>query len=140
MNEFYPQVALKIVFKPSNTLGQYFKFKDVIPDALQSSVVYKYNCSRCSATYIGQTKRQLRVRIAEHQGKSFRTGHPISKPPFSAIRNCCEASGHSIKDSDFSVLFVTDDDVTRLLAESVLTRDIQPTLGTHESSTSLLCF
>ena len=136
----YPQVSLRVIFRPSNTIGQWFKYKDCIPDALQSSVVYEYKCSRCNATYIGQTKRQLTVRIAEHQGKSYRTGLPISKPSFSAIRNCCEASGHKINKNDFSVLFAANDDTTRLLAESLLIRDRQPTLCTHESSTPLLCY
>ena len=132
VKECYPQVSLKVVFRPSNTIGQWFRYKDRIPDALQSSIVYEYKCSRCSASYIGQTKRQLRVRIAEHRGESYRTGLPISKPSFSAIRNCCEPSGHQINKSDFSVMFAANDDRTRLLAESLLIRDRHPTLGTHK--------
>ena len=30
-------------------------------------VVYKINCKDCDASYVGQTGRQLRTRIAEHR-------------------------------------------------------------------------
>ena len=103
MSEFYPQVSLRVIFKPSSTLFQQFKFKDRICDALQSSVVYKFKCSRCNSTYIGQTKRHLTARIAEHRGRSFRTGFPLSKPSYSAIREHSEASDHPIYPSDFTI-------------------------------------
>lgn len=32
----------------------------------QTNVVYKFDCSNCSAIYIGQTKRSLKTRITEH--------------------------------------------------------------------------
>jgi len=31
--------------------------------------VYKINCNDCSASYVGQTKRQLGTRINEHRNK-----------------------------------------------------------------------
>jgi len=30
-------------------------------------VVYKLNCNNCEATFVDQTKRQLKTRIAEHR-------------------------------------------------------------------------
>jgi len=30
-------------------------------------MIYKLNCNNCEATYVGQTKRQLKTRIAEHR-------------------------------------------------------------------------
>ena len=41
MNEFYPQVTVRVIFKPKLTIQNFFKFKDRVPDKLQSSVVYK---------------------------------------------------------------------------------------------------
>lgn len=140
ISEHYPQVSLRVIFKPTNLLSHYFKFKDNIPDALLSSVVYKFNCSICNSAYIGQTKRHLATRIAEHRGLSVRTALPLSRPPFSAVRDHSEASGHPLSHSDFSVLFSSTDDSARLVAESLLTHSLKPNLGTHESSTPLLCF
>ena len=50
----------------SSKVGQYFSNKDVIPKELQSYVVYKFTCSCCAATYIGETSRHLSTRIKEH--------------------------------------------------------------------------
>jgi len=33
----------------------------------QSNIVYKLSCSNCEASYVGQTKRQLKTRINEHE-------------------------------------------------------------------------
>jgi len=33
----------------------------------KNNVIYKIGCKNCDATYIGQTKKQLRIRIKEHK-------------------------------------------------------------------------
>ena len=33
----------------------------------QTNIVYKFNCKNCPVTYIGKSKRTLRVRINEHK-------------------------------------------------------------------------
>ncbi|EZA54572.1 hypothetical protein X777_05708 [Ooceraea biroi] len=40
--------------------------KDKLEDARKTGVVYKINCSDCEASYVGQTKRYLMMRINEH--------------------------------------------------------------------------
>ena len=40
--------------------------KPVIPKPMQSHLVYEICCPGCSSSYVGQTVRQLKVRIAEH--------------------------------------------------------------------------
>lgn len=50
-----------------NKLYNYIKFHKVILfKTSYSNVVYKINCSNCNASYIGQTIRQLRIKISEH--------------------------------------------------------------------------
>ena len=44
-------------------------FHDPIPDSLKSSVVYKFQCAGCEASYIGETSRHLSTRIDEHLRK-----------------------------------------------------------------------
>ena len=41
------------------------KVKDVIPVGMNSKVVYKIPCS-CGRIYIGETIRQLELRVKEH--------------------------------------------------------------------------
>ena len=38
---FYPQLSIRFVWKPDNILKNWFRYKDRIPDALQSSIVYQ---------------------------------------------------------------------------------------------------
>ena len=40
--------------------------KDMIPKGLKSSVVYKYTCDACKASYIDETTRHISSRISEH--------------------------------------------------------------------------
>ena len=69
-----------------NSIGSLFRFKDHLHLNMLSSVVYKYSCAQCaSGTYVGSTTRALHMRIAEHRGRSFRTGKLVQSPK-SSIR------------------------------------------------------
>ena len=62
------RLDIRVCFKPSTSLRRLFSSpKDRPPDMDLSSVVYKIPCAKCSACYIGQTKRRLSQRIAEHK-------------------------------------------------------------------------
>ena len=61
---------IKIIFRSSTRLADFFRFKDKIPLCLRSNVVYKFTCGRCSATYSGETCRHFKVRVGEHSGIS----------------------------------------------------------------------
>ena len=139
LREFYPQLAVRVIFKPTHTIGNLFKFKDVVPVELQSSVVYKYQCC-CNATYIGMTKRQLSVRISEHCGRSLRTNRPIAKPPFSAIRNHSETCDHPLLKTSFSVLASRTNDMELSTVETLYIIKEKPSLCSHERSADSLCF
>ena len=82
----------------------FFKFKDRVPLSLASSVVYQYTCRQCSATYICETKKQLRVRISQHKGISFRTNRPLSSFDSSKIYEHAFDSNHPISDDSFKNL------------------------------------
>ena len=143
MREFYPQLLVRVIFRPKYTIQNFFKFKDSIPLELQSCVVYKYQCHSCSAIYIGKTKRQLRVRIFEHLGRSVRTNRQIAKPPFSAIRDHSHDADHALRrDSliSFTVLASRSHDMELNVTESLLTARDKPTIGLNDRSTELLCF
>jgi len=43
--------------------------KDHLPIGMNKNVVYKLACKNCDVTYVGQTKRKLNTKIAEHKKK-----------------------------------------------------------------------
>ena len=139
LKEFYPQLNVRIIFKPKNTIQRLFKFKDPVPLKLQSSVVYKYTCHCCKAMYYGQTKRHLFVRIYEHLGKSLRTGSRINNPPNSSIRDHCRTSNHKIKLESFKIMANTSEMELGIIESLFIHRD-KPNLNNNAQSISLLCF
>jgi len=51
-----------------NNLGKFIKaHKDTNKILTNNNVVYKIQCNDCNASYVGQTKRQLKTRIKEHR-------------------------------------------------------------------------
>ena len=53
---------------------------------MRSSLVYKFCCARCASEYVGSTIRTIHTRVAEHAGRSFRTGSLLTIPPHPNIR------------------------------------------------------
>ena len=63
--QFCKNTKFKLVFTPFK-IGSLFSSKDPVPLTLSSSVVYKFICRSCNASYIGETQRHLNTRIKEH--------------------------------------------------------------------------
>ena len=42
---------VKIIFQTSNPLKNYFRFKDVVPQALRSCQIYNFTCRSCCFIY-----------------------------------------------------------------------------------------
>ena len=107
---------------------------------LRSGVVYEFKCRSCNASYIGQTKRHLATRIAEHRGISVRTNRRVLKPLYSAIRDHSLDADHVFSKEDFRVLHTSTLDTERSICESLLAAKLKPALCHHDTSTPLLCF
>ena len=58
-------INIKLVFTSFKS-KTYFWYKDPIPDDLKSFLVYKFTCVSCSCSYIGETCRDFKTRIEEH--------------------------------------------------------------------------
>jgi len=57
-----------ISFRCINTLRHFVKVhKDQDHILSKNNVVYKISCNDCDASYVGQTKRQLKTRLKEHK-------------------------------------------------------------------------
>ena len=97
----FPQIQLRVIFKPIRRLSSFFRFKDQIPLALRSRVVYKFKCQCCESLYIGETIRHLHARVSEHMGVSAYTGKPISFTTLSAVLTHHKQTGHPVSLTDF---------------------------------------
>ena len=69
---------------------------------MRSSVIYKFQCPGCHASYYGKTSRNLITRCREHLGIN-KAGLEI-KGSSSAIRDHINQSGHAASVNDFSIL------------------------------------
>ena len=136
-NLVYPQVAFRFTFTNSYTIGSFFRYKDRIPKALCSNIVYKFSCSCCNARYIGSSTRSLKIRVLEHKGLSYRTSVPLSKPSFSEIREHAIATGHNFNLDNFEILMTKNDTTSLRIAESLFIHDLKPSLNNYEASVKL---
>ena len=136
LSEFYPQLDVKLIFNNRNTVGNLFRYKDNIAPLLQSNVVYKYLCGQRSDSYIGETKRHLKSRVAQHKGISPRTGLPSKNPPNSKIYHHYAATGHDILSENFSILSSNEPYLIKI-SESLAIGKNSPSLNDKNSSIPL---
>lgn len=134
VSKFYPQVNLRLIFCNNNTIANMFPYKDLIPQDVKSNIVYKYSCGMCDSTYIGETTRHYKTRIAEHMGVSARTGRPIITR--SNIFDHKVGTGHPISEDNFSIINCSNSwDVK--LSESIAIHIGRPVLNAMLSSMPL---
>ena len=55
--QLLPACDLRVIFKVSLRMKNYFNLKDKIKRELHSSLVYNFKCNSCNAEYIGKTNR-----------------------------------------------------------------------------------
>lgn len=61
------KTSLKLIYTIPKKLDKLIKRgKDKLSKTDRTDIVYKIDCNKCDATYIGQTKRHLNTRIKEH--------------------------------------------------------------------------
>ena len=105
---------------------------------MQSKVAYLFTCPKCKVgTYLGATKRLLKVRVDSHSGVSYRTGCPLNKKEFSNIRDHCNKCKSKITYDCFKVVGRAMDDTSLPLLESLLIKSFVPSLNGQCSSTNL---
>ena len=143
MGDFYPQVALRVVYSDCNTIGNRFNFKDKVSKLCMSNIVYKYTCEFCKEFYIGKTCRQFRNRIREHQGLTVRKGEPCapSGEVFSEVRKHCHEVHHSAVNPDsFEILAKLRNKYDLEYLESLYQRSLRPKIINHCQSIPLLSY
>ena len=117
-----------------NSIGSLFWFKDCLPLNMLSSVEYEYRCVQyVSGTYVGSTTRALHMRIADHRGRSFRTGKLIHSPK-SSIREHSLKCSKFISENDFVVLGQEKQEVYLRMLESLFILKHRPLLNEMQSA------
>jgi len=96
---FYPQITnkiqkvlrkknLKIVYKNPGKLSDLLgNPKDKVKDFKLKSGIYKMECLECGIPYIGQTKRNLKIRQSEHESRES-----------SVVFQHCNENSHQMKE------------------------------------------
>jgi uncharacterized protein YcfL len=131
------------VFRPTLRLSNFFMFKDKIPDALRSCVVYSFKCRCCSASDVGQTVRHLHTvyeSLNTSVGISALTGKTSSSPQLTSIFSHLSHSGHTASLDDFKILSSCSSPDELLVRESLLISKLKPTLNQQGSSIPLTSF
>jgi len=137
IGRYYPQINIRVIFTSKFRIQNFFKFKDKLPLSVVSSVVYQYNCGQCSATYIGETRKQLKVRICQHQMKSFRTNSMLASITPSKIAEHMINYDHQINYNSFKILSSCDNPFDQKILESIYIDRFKPNLNDHSSSVEL---
>ena len=133
--KYFSNVSLKVILNNSFTVGSFFRFKDTLPFQMRASLVYQFSCARCASAYVGMTTRNLYARIAEHRGRSFRTGNVLATPLHSAIRDHTEGTCDvRISDEDFRILSSSKSDFELRILESLYIFKLSPPLNNSNSS------
>ena len=106
--------------------------KDKLTLMSHNDVVYRISCKECEATYVGQTKRQLKTRIKEHRSDINKTsGLP------SVISNHRLEFDHEFDWDNVSVLDKEKSYTKRLISEMVHIT-IQPNALNKQTDTEFL--
>ena len=135
-----PFCKVKIIFKTSNRLKNYFSFKDVVPEPLRSCQIYNFTCGSCNASYIGKTFRHMKIGVSEHQGVSPRTGKHLKGTLSTSVRDHMLDCNHIVAWDDFKVLGRESNHWLLGIKESLFIKRDRPSLNKNIYSQELFLF
>ena len=107
----------------------------MVPENLQSDLVYEYVCRTCKSYYIGETTRHFHTRVSEHLGISPRTGAPLLNTKSKIFQHKFD-TGHPINKSDFKIIHSCNSFNLKTI-ESIFIHNKQPDLNEQFSSEPL---
>ena len=114
MSRVLKRFDINLAHKPTRTLKNelcHLKDKRIVND--RSGVVYGLDCNDCSAIYVGETGRQVKDRMKEHQADI------IKKKPVSKVYMHTANTGHGFDFDNVKVLDSYSNLRTRRQLESV---------------------
>ena len=116
LKRIFRRYNLEVAHQPTRKLrSELCHLKDKKTPQEKSGVVYKIDCENCDEKYVGETGRQVRDRMLEHE-RDVRNKKPASKV-FEHVRE----TGHNFKFENVSILDNSSHKKTRLHLESIHT-------------------
>ena len=136
-----PACDLRVIFKISLRMKNYFNFKDKTKHELRSLLVYNFKCNSSNAKYIGKTKRHYRTQTSEHVGLSPLTGKYVKNiSQTSAVHDHMIFCKTVVRPKDFSILAESSSNFKLEIQESILIKLLKLTLNKNISSVPLYLF
>ena len=124
----------RVIFQSAHRIKSFFPYKDRINRSQMSKVVYKASCWDCQDFYIGKTKRRVHDRKTEHFKAITSNCHA------SAIADHITSTGHNLKWDHFDILEKGRSDTHCKIKETLLIRELKPTLNDKVSSEKLYLY
>ena len=135
IDKYFNNMSVKIILVNKFNINSFFRFKDTLPLGMRSSLVYSYKCAQCASQYVGSTHRTLRMRVAEHAGRSYRTNRILASPPHSSIRaHCVDSCEQPITLGNFNILDTKSNSFDLRILESLYIHRLRPELNDMQSS------
>ena len=131
---------IKVVFKSSKHLANFYRFKDKTPLCLCSNIVYTFTCGRCIAAYYSETCCHFKVRVGEHSGISPLTNKRSKSENSTAVKDHVLICDQPVSFDDFKVLASSKSEFHFKIKESLLISRDQPVLNKNEASLPLHLF
>ena len=94
----------KIIFQTGNRLKNYFRFKDCVPETLQSSFIYTFKGGSCKAFHYGKSNIYMKTWVLEQPGVSSKTGKRVKGTLSTSVRDHMLNSDHIVAWEDFSII------------------------------------
>jgi hypothetical protein len=135
-----PSLHYRFIYRASTRLSTIFSFKDRIPQYLSSGIVYKFTCSGCNSTYIGETIRHAKRRFHEHMGKSALTGKSLSTPIPSTINEHSRQCKTKVTYDNFTIIGRDNSEISLRIKESLFIHRDRPNLNIQGQSIKLNLF
>ena len=136
-----PDLQCRFIYRASTRMSTMFQFKDRIPDYMKSGIVYKYKCSGCNSTYIGETIRHAKRRFHEHLGLSALSGKSMKTPVPPAISDHSTKCQTKPQYKNFKILCSNTNNEAQLrIKESLFIHRDKPNLNIQGQSIKLNLF
>ena len=124
--------SIRFYFRKGTSLQSIFS-KDFRQDSSAGCPgIYKIPCKNCDSVYIGETGRDIRIRVNEHE-LSIKRKYDPNKPSCSALVRHVAETGHEINFVEAKIIRVEEREYRRKLHEALLIKSNSVFLGNSPS-------